>query len=586
LDGAPADAAARATDALHHGQRRGGRRAPHASDAPTRAKRRADATTTRETEEREGVVEGAGEFAAALGGLIDSAAASPTTSATPLSRFTYDAWFSAVARTPKAREWTSEQASDVPPPHERVPAAALRMCRPEHNKLNCRGNDDCSQRVCEHRAINYEMINGSEVAVVSYFMADMRKGLAVRDRLAETTAERMQFLRGVVREMEARMGPNDGLLMLMSFNSGYGWLFSNWVCSLLRNNVSLAELRPHLLVIPTDEGAQSMVESLGFFTTDLSPMVTWLGTTVASRAALRFGLGAHSKVNAVLKFAALHDALALGLDVVIMDVDMVWSRNALPVIRAVCADARCHGAFIQDNRPFGPAFKAPPEDKGVSSESFWRASAALPDGPNENPYQIFNTGLFFMRSSPRTVNFLRLTASLVQMQQWTFTDQLLFNSVAYHHAMRDMRWVHLPRRRFVPGGALHRNQFAINFAELPPGTLVVVHGSDTTTAEDKVRRLGRFGHFYLRREGACAPLFDRCAAMKVCMPPGGLQPLLDALEEELKVERVTYDEANRRRRMAARKAAQYAAADAATALSAARAEGVVGAPSVRGVTEQ
>ena len=401
-------------------------------------------------------------------------------------------------------------------PHENTTFASLRLCRKEHPKLSCGPeNEECSPaKPCVHHQIKRGENTRTWAKTV-----DLTKGYKMQVAFHQSRAERLTALKSVLSHMEQEMGPpltdphsRARTYLVVGFNRGYAYLFGNWVESLRSNSVDLASLQRSLLILATDEGARSFAKQLGFFVFDPTPFLSWTLKPIAEYAPGKFGDGGHGQINVVVKFSMVHDLLHLGHNAAVMDTDIIWTQNALPLMVDHCLSSACHGAFISDMRQFDFAASLPLDLRDGSQRAFYRLPTSRDEMGSLYPY--YNTGFFFLRACERTRNFARLLMDSVHVQQWKATDQLIYNTLMYHSALRDMRWVLLPTKRFVGGGSLHRNKpWTITFPVLPPSQLVMVHASDVGTHLEKVEKFVEIGHWYLGNDTAA---FRACEGIAGC----------------------------------------------------------------------
>jgi len=358
---------------------------------------------------------------------------------------------------------------------QNVSLQELRLCRERNRKLSCVANADCTGPVCEHYKDQRHMGNFTFVG-----------HQAIVARFFQTRAERRLVLAKALDDMRARSKrPFNNTIMLVPYNNGYGYLFANWYCSLVANKVDLERVQSYTMIVGTDAGARALAASLGFYTLDPTQLFSWTGRRIIEEAAPGFARGSHALINLVAKYGLVGDLINMGVDVIMMYADFIWTGEATEYMQSVCT-APCNGVFIKDGRPFLPAVLVARD-----------AAEQMRDDPvfvpmdAANPYPQFNTGFFLLRSSALTNVFMTTLMSAGFLQQWKGTDQLIFNVLIYHVAMPRMDYRQLPERRFIPGGTLHFGKVLQPFPR--PPELLAVHPSDADWHTKKIPKLGRMG---------------------------------------------------------------------------------------------
>lgn len=376
---------------------------------------------------------------------------------------------------------------------ERAEFGSLNICSPYHIWYSCMDNPTC----IEHEACTHRL---TEPPV------SLHQGYKAPFRFAQDAELRKQVLTEIINRMERTTAAGtlkkDGYIMIMTLNSGFSFLFGNWLCSLSHYNIDVDEVRRKTLVLPRDDDARNYVESLGFFTPtteELAILTNWTSVhLITRRAAPAFGQGDHKHLNLFFKFGMPLDLLDLGLTVFLQDVDFIWFRNPLPLMQKQCAHERCHGLFIAEGRPV--------VRHTTNAVNPWRKS--------KTPIMELNTGLFMLVPQPEVKHFLRVLMHGVHLQQWRRRDQLYYNSVAWHDHFREMRWRSLPEDIFVPGKRLHRAELA-EWPLKPVEELVVIHLSDTGNYEEKIKRLKTINHWYFTKDQCPVPV-RQCGTIYSC----------------------------------------------------------------------
>jgi hypothetical protein len=342
---------------------------------------------------------------------------------------------------------------------------------------------------------------------------------------AERDARRDQ-LEQVIANMVRKNGHHDNELLVITFNIGYGYVFSNWYCSVLANGVDLKKLKKHLLLLTTDDEARDLAASYGFDTFDSKFLWHWTDKRVSSSAAAKFATGPHGLLNLITKFGLVSDLVSMGINATIMDTDMVWTGFPLDAIRSECDAKGCDAIFIDDGRPFGSALDAEIYENHHPNQGriFRLPGASLPRTGNMR-FPYLNTGFFRVTQSARMAKFMFTLMEAAFLQQWKGTDQLIWNTLMYHETFADYKWARLPVRRFVPGGTLHLSHHLKPFP-VPP-ELLAIHPSDAARHQDKILKLIRIHHWYFDPVKCAAP-FEKCKTFAKCMPLHFEQELVNA----------------------------------------------------------
>jgi len=131
-----------------------------------------------------------------------------------------------------------------------------------------------------------------------------------------------------------RQGP----LLAMTFNSPYAPLFENWHRSCRHHGI---DVRPRTVVFPMDPQADSVARRLGY-ATFFDPESYG---DFQQRSEVKFGDG--QWVDCLfMKSAVLDDMLAMGVDVLFQDADVIWRRNPIPYLQAK-ANLECWDFMFQ-----------------------------------------------------------------------------------------------------------------------------------------------------------------------------------------------------------------------------------------------
>jgi hypothetical protein len=372
----------------------------------------------------------------------------------------------------------------------RAEFGSLAVCNPYNAWYVCKDNPTCvASDMCSHREKDDVAFHEMHTVALRHYKE--------RD-------ERLKLLQKVLDRMYMEMGrsKDDRLVFLMTLNSGFSFLFANWLCSLAAQGVDIEAVKKRTLLLPRDADARRFVSSLGFFAPtadEMNILEHWTGTHPVSRkAAPLFGQGDHNIINLFFKFGMPLDMLTLGYSVVNQDVDFVWFRDPVPEMIRLCEEANCHGIFIKEGRDF---FGGQDREKGTYR-------------PHTKPLPELNTGLYMLKHHPETIHFLEVLIQGAFLQQWRRRDQLYYNTVMWHDHFAHMRWVALSDEYYVPGKRLHSSDLAAR-PLADKSKLVVLHVSDTSNYRSKIDRLKTIDQWYFTMKLCAAPV-KQCHAIPTC----------------------------------------------------------------------
>lgn len=248
--------------------------------------------------------------------------------------------------------------------------------------------------------------------------------------------------------------------VLMYINSGFLFLFQNWLCSCEKSGIKFKKI---LLVLAGDTGCEKFLKNQGI---NYVSAVEWYlkGTSIRiqKKAAAKFGWEPHGNIN-ILGIAILNDVVQLGKTVLLMDTDIVWRRNPLPYLMAAAVKSDIQ--MMHDPNRI--------ESKGPG-----------------------NTGFVFVRSNCRTRIFLDTFVHHLWLSRYFGgSDQSCWNSLLKSPPFRLIRYTTLSEKLFINGHQFHLGQYMV------PGILnsnyFAVHVSWTKSWDEKLPKLKKIKHWYL-----------------------------------------------------------------------------------------
>ncbi len=297
---------------------------------------------------------------------------------------------------------------------------------------------------------------------------DLSKAEARAEEKLGPYREHAEVRRERIRALCGELGSNE--IVAMSFNAPYSLLFRNWHASCVANGI---DVRHQTLLFPMDPEADRIGSELGYRTYYDPESYGGFGRS----AEVRFG--DHQWIDCLfMKNAAMGDLLACGLDVLFQDVDIVWKKNPLPLLR----------------------------NQGATGEWDFMFHKAAIHGKFQPLY--YNSGFVYARSN----EFSRLTwDKIVDYQRYVYaygSQQAPVNTVMNTYRERGLRTRALDPDEFVNGHLLRRHPKRGEtklFADA-----YILHANWTSGLEQKLDRLRKIGFWHLDdRENARPDDADR-----------------------------------------------------------------------------
>lgn len=333
-----------------------------------------------------------------------------------------------------------------------------------------------------------------------------RSGDVLAKHVAETAATRLAALRSWLSQAKstlpsgaarAQAGPAARVVLLVSVNAGFFYLFKNWACSADAAGVSVRE---RTLVITTASGA-AQAAALGF--RPLTFGSVGFGQ-VRDEASPAFGLWSHGTINAV-SVLALSDLIRLGQDVLWFDADSAWRSDPVPWLTSPQPYARCSdvwrsgrggpnasrvalrpNAWCSSSRAINETRRDVAPDLHVMDDVRWDSS-----GPA-------NTGFVFARSNCRTRWLADALTDGLHVLINARSDQRFINRILASEYALHVTFALLPMRLFLNGPAWSRLGSrdwpgGRSGKVFPPPGWIAAHASWTASHADKQNRLQSVG---------------------------------------------------------------------------------------------
>lgn len=196
-------------------------------------------------------------------------------------------------------------------------------------------------------------------------------------------------------------------VVVMGVNFGQLYLLLNWACASLNYDIDPKTLG---LVVPTDDGTYKVLQSFGI--PALSTQWTRkLKTPIESSYHGSANTGGHAAINHIILFT-VNDLVQKGYEVIMQDVDVVWSRDIRPWL------------YSAGKRRDLIAQLAP----------YWDAKG------------IVNSGFIYIRPTRMSTIFLQSLVAIAPLKQTS--DQQLWNVMLRHLYFGQLSYRVLPQRIF------------------------------------------------------------------------------------------------------------------------------------------
>ena len=144
-----------------------------------------------------------------------------------------------------------------------------------------------------------------------------------------TTRERRRKELQMIIDEHLHLRHDESSILLMTLNSGYTYLFLNWLCGLHALGIA-DDIRKTTIIIATDEKTELLARKVGFQVV----RGDWTNTKIEEEAAKSFALGAH-RWTVSLQIVYTYDLIQMGYNVLQQDVDVVWLRDVRFVLFGV-----------------------------------------------------------------------------------------------------------------------------------------------------------------------------------------------------------------------------------------------------------
>jgi hypothetical protein len=271
------------------------------------------------------------------------------------------------------------------------------------------------------------------------------------DRIDELQAEDSERFVVAAPTLLRRLELSRRVITAMTCDDRFSILFANWAAGCDRHGI---DVRATTLVFPTDDRACERIESLGFvaYFDDQSQFLREMTTSTVYGDSAWSGYMHHQ--NWVIA-----QLLALDVDVLFQDVDVVWRRDPRPALQAQAAQ----GAAVQ----------------------------AMYDGPNPRFQPLYaNSGFMYLRNTPEVRSLWAAVCAHNEMVDYYRSQQEPLNVILAAHSHRGLDVRVLDEDRFANG---HR----YCDRDTPPENPWVVHFSWTADLATKLERYAAHDQWFL-----------------------------------------------------------------------------------------
>ena len=136
----------------------------------------------------------------------------------------------------------------------------------------------------------------------------------------ETRDRRRKELQEII-DQHLNLKHDESSITLMTLNSGYTYLFLNWLCGLHLQGIA-DDIRQTSIIIATDETTELLAREVGFQVV----RGDWIKIKIDEHAAKSFALGAH-RWTVSLQIVYAFDLIMMGYNIIQQDVDVVWLKD-------------------------------------------------------------------------------------------------------------------------------------------------------------------------------------------------------------------------------------------------------------------
>lgn len=256
--------------------------------------------------------------------------------------------------------------------------------------------------------------------------------------------------------------------VLMYFNSGFLFLFQNFLCSCEKYGIPFKNL---VLAVAGDKKSEKYFKKHGI---NYISATDWYlrGThaTIGEQAARKFGLGSHATLN-VLGIAVLNDFIQLGKTVLLQDTDMVWKKDP----------------------------------RNYLLEGSKKIDIQMMYDPNSIEVRGYgNTGFIFVVSNCRTKIFMGTLMHHIWLSPYfSGSDQSCWNVLLKSRPFRMISFSTLSEQKFINGQQFHGSWSKHNVNDAIKGDYYAIHVSWCNAWKEKIVKLKKVGHWYLDDPTSC-----------------------------------------------------------------------------------
>lgn len=266
------------------------------------------------------------------------------------------------------------------------------------------------------------------------------------------------------------------MVLITVVNTGFLFLFYNWLCSVENNIGSIETTISSLIVLASDDDASKILKKQGFNVISLRDMVPNEKNYEISKLPPTFFGENNIALQKGCLFTLASDIVTLGYEFLLFDVDITWKRDPKPFLARF--GHNIDFLFTHDGRyPY--------------EGNFYDI-----DGP-------INSGIIYGRPNCRTRIVLDTLSANIDLafKHLRSTDQGIFNMIVYQSPrFRTLRIGILPWNLFVNGHIFHRKD---KFSSIDWSRVIMIHASWTTNWKLKVKKFMKTNDYYFKQDGNC-----------------------------------------------------------------------------------
>jgi len=216
-----------------------------------------------------------------------------------------------------------------------------------------------------------------------------------------------------------RLNPPEGTVILTLLNTGYLFLFVNFVCGCEARGINI---RDSLLLVTVNMEGYYLARKMGFAVMNTQYIKDSGGYDIDPNAPESFSGGHYFWLAGMMNvFAA--DVLSFGYNVLLQDADVTWRHDPRPYL----------------NRPEAAEFDVQAMKDGATAR------------PGTRYDRAYNGGFLWYRNNCRVKKYMETLRSLVNWILWVRTDQQVVNRLLTDSHFKGLKIHQLDEDLFVNG---------------------------------------------------------------------------------------------------------------------------------------